>query len=107
MKYWWRRWRWRKIDYSFESYSGSGSDLEELGDDEEDDDSDLSEGGGEEVLGDFISDEDDSEDVYIESELDNESGNNGLLFNSVFFVINGKCYENEMLLKLMEKLFSY
>lgn len=60
-----------------------------------------------EVLGDFISDEDDSEDVYIESELDNESGNNGLLFNSVFFVINGKCYENEMLLKLMEKLFSY
>lgn len=60
-----------------------------------------------EVLGDFIIDEDDSEDVYIESELDNESGNNGLLFNSVFFVINGKCYENEMLLKLMEKLFSY
>lgn len=109
MKHRRRRRRRRKIDYSFESYSGSGSDLEESGDDEEDDDSDLSEGGGEmdEVLGDSISDEDDSEDVYIESESDNESGNNGSLPNSVFSATNGKRHENETLPKSMEKLPSH
>lgn len=109
MKHRRRRRRRRKIDYSFESYSGSGSDLEESGDEEENEDSDLSEGGGEmdEVLGDSISDEDDSEDVYIESESDNESGNNGSLPSSVFSAANGKRHANETLPRSMEKLPSH
>lgn len=101
-----RRRRRRNIDYSFESYSGSGSDLDESGDDE-DEDSDLSEGGGEHdgMLDDLMSEEEDSEDVYIESDSDNESGNTtGSLPNTVFSTANGKQHENETFPKSTEKL---
>ncbi|KAJ7339643.1 Protein smg5 [Desmophyllum pertusum] len=101
-----RRRRRRNIDYSFESYSGSGSDLDESGDDE-DEDSDLSEGGGEHdgMLDDLMSEEEDSEDVYIESDSDNESGNTtGSLPNTVFSTANGKQHENEAFPKSTEKL---
>ena len=67
-----RRRRRRNIEDSFESYSGSGSDdgSEEC----EDEDSDLSEGGVVDGLLDDLMSDDDSEDVYIESDSDNETG---------------------------------
>lgn len=86
-----RRRRRRNIDYSFDSYSGSGSDLEESEDNEEDEDSDLSEGGemdGE--LEDLVSDEDDSEDVYVESESDEEGSNTGSLPKAMSTAANGR-----------------
>lgn len=75
-----RRRRRKNVDYSFDSYSGSGSDSEESGE-EGSDDSDLSEGGGEGEIFDRISDE--SDDVYIESESDDENGNTGSFVNTV------------------------
>ena len=102
-----RRRRRRNIDCSFESYSGSGSDFDESGD-EDDEDSDLSEGGGEfdGLLDDLISD--DSDDVYIESESDNESGNNGSLPKTVFqSAANGKQFENYTLPKSKDTFSAY
>lgn len=75
-----RRRRRKNVDYSFDSYSGSGSDSEESGE-EGSDDSDLSEGGGEGEIFDRMSDE--SDDVYIESESDDENGNTGSFVNTV------------------------
>lgn len=86
-----RRRRRRNIDYSFDSYSASGSDLEESEDNEENEDSDLSEGGemdGE--LEDLISDEDDSEDVYVESESDEEGSNTGSQPKTISMAANGR-----------------
>lgn len=83
-----RRRRRRNIDYSFGSYSGSGSDLEESGA-EDDEDSDLSEGGGE---GDLLSD--DSDDVYIESDSGDENGNAGSLSRTLPASKNGKRSDN-------------
>ena len=104
-----RRRRRRNIDYSFESYSGSGSDLDESAAEGEDEDSDLSEGGGEidGMLDDLMSDEDDSEDVYIESESDNESANTGSLPKTVFSSANGKHHENEAFSRSTEKFPSH
>ncbi|KAL9986002.1 hypothetical protein ACROYT_G000055 [Oculina patagonica] len=109
MKHRRRRRRRRNIDYSFESYSGSGSDLDESADEEEDEDSDLSEGGGEidEMLDDLMSEEEDSEDVCIESESDNESGNTGSLPKTVFSSANGKHHENGAFPRSTEKLPSH
>ena len=75
-----RRRRRKNVDYSFDSYSGSGSDSEESGE-EGSDDSDLSEGGGEGEIFDRMSEE--SDDVYIESESDDENGNTGSFVNTV------------------------
>ena len=87
-----RRRRRRNVDYSFESFSGSGSDFDESGG-EIDEDSDLSEGGGdvENVLEDLMSD--DSDDVYVESESDSESGNTGSVPKTVF---NSSGGENQL-----------
>lgn len=99
-----RRRRRRNIDYSFDSYSGSGSDLEVSDDNEEDEDSDLSEGGEMDgVVDDLVSDEDDSEDVYIESESDEESSNTGSLPKTVFTAPNGRHLMKETLPKPTEK----
>lgn len=76
-----RRRRRKNVDYSFDSYSGSGSDSEESGE-EGSDESDLSEGGGEDEIVDRMSDE--SDDVYIESESDDENDNTGSFVNTVF-----------------------
>ena len=92
-----RRRRRRNIDYSFESYSGSGSDLDESAN-EGDEDSDLSEGGGDVVVMDDLM-SDDSDDVYIESESDTESGNTGSLPKTVFPTTNGKHLESSSLPK--------
>ena len=98
-----RRRRRRNIDYSFESYSGSGSDFEESGE-EDDEDSDLSEGGGEidGAMEELLSDN--SDDVYIESDSEDENGNAGSLPSSVFSATNGKRAENNSLPKSTEKL---
>jgi len=101
-----RRRRRRNIDYSFESYSGSGSDSEESGG-EDGDDSDLSEGVGEVdgVLDDLMSD--DSDDVYIESESDDESEHTGSLPKTVFSARNGKQPENSALPKSTDMFSSH
>ena len=98
-----RRRRRRNIDYSFESYSGSGSDLEESGEEDDDEDSDLSEGGGEidGAMEELLSDN--SDDVYIESESEDENGSPP---KSVFSAANGKRVENNSLPESTEKLSS-
>ena len=102
-----RRRRRRNVDYSFESYSGSGSDFDESGG-EIDEDSDLSEGGGdvENVLEDLMSD--DSDDVYVESESDSESGNTGSVPKTVFNSSGGEIQlEKSSLPKSTEKFSAH
>ena len=96
-----RRRRRRNVDYSFDSYSGSCSESEESGEDASDD-SDLSEGGGEGEANDRMSDE--SDDVYVESESDDENGNTGSFVKTVFSVPHAKRPESDILAKSADKL---
>ena len=106
-----RRRRRRRHADSFESECTSTSDLgitDSDDEDEEDNDSDLSEGGiVDGMIEDLISDDDDeSEDVYVESDSENESDTHSAAPRSIFSLSRNAIAKSKTAMTEAEKLLN-